>query len=262
MCFAAALQPSHCGDNSLFVQSPAFGGTPLLPIVKSVRMCPSSRLQGWALGWVSAFALLASHTTFGQTSFMDNCSYLYNVDGVKATFDLSSLTNTYGSYAINDQYQSDDKESYSYFFNVCHNVSSATVPDGDLCTVDTAASYQVVADEQCIVAGTLSEGSFMLLSDYLGLPLDPSMGVVLSYAGGLPCAGVQPRTTDIIIECSNDETKPDDQEMSEAQQKCTYALTLPSKVGCPLECPVGGSERLLCSGKGVCGYDTPQKEVR
>jgi hypothetical protein len=95
------------------------------------------------------------------------------------------------------------------------------------------------------------------------MDLDPSMGIILTYENGTKC-GVsgQARKTRIIIECSNDENIPDEEEMDETEQVCEYILTLPSKAGCPLQCPLGGGSRDVCSGRGVCGFDSTSRKVR
>jgi hypothetical protein len=204
-----------------------------------------------------------------SVSDIAKCMFSYDDGTVSATYDLSGLTNFYGAYSITDQYQPSG-ESFSYYFNVCKNVSaSRSIPSNETCilndeAVDEAAAFQVGGSgSNCRATGVLNGASFQLLSEYFGMGVHPSMGIVLTYTGGHECGltGV-PRTTHIIIECSNSENIPDEEAMEETDRTCDYVLKLPSKVGCPRECPLGGINRQLCSGRGVCGYDVPDSHVR
>jgi len=217
---------------------------------------PSMRSIVTAAAWLPAVVQ-------GSVSSVDTCAFLYDENGVTASYDLAPLINDYGPYAISDRFMGSDGVAYSYFFNVCQNVSASSIPSSVSCDVAVAGAYQVIGSvDFCKATGSTDQASFQLLSDYLNMDLDPAMGVVLTYGGGEQCGenGAN-RTTHIVIECSDDENIPDDEEMEEADRLCDYVLQLPSKVGCPTQCPVGGSGRRICSGRGVCGFDNEIRQV-
>ena len=233
-----------------------------------MQRCRCRCRSGAALCLLASYLLTHTRTTHAQSvSNLVNCSYVYSNGDVTATFDVSPLTNDYGAYAITDRYGGDDAD-YSYFFNICEQVSSDSIPNGDACAVNSAGGFQLAVPPDdpvlCKSTGQVSAGSFELISDFLGMEdVNPAMGLVLKYEGGDTCGpDAIPRSTHIVIECSNSENIPDDEVMDETQGVCAYVVRLPSKTGCPLECPVGGSDRQVCSGRGVCGYDKPGKKVR
>ena len=241
----------------------------LLPSLRLGIPSPSLLLLLFSEVLFSALPLLISGASF---SSMTDCNYSLTDDttgSIVATYDVSSLRNDYGMYALTDSYTVSEKSggtasySYSYMFNICKNVSSDDLFAN--CSAPVAGAYQVNgADSQfCQSLGSLDDATFMLLSEYNGMSFDPSLGVVLTYTGGDVCGITgQPRVTRIVIECSNSENIPDDEEMEEQHRQCEYVLQLPSKAGCPLQCPLGGLNRDLCSGRGVCGYDKVSTEVR
>lgn len=210
----------------------------------------------------AALSVWSLQTSGQSVSNMTACSFSYNENGVSATYDVSSLINDYGAYAINDRYKGPDL-LYSYYFNVCQEVESESIPNGANCSVSSAGAYQVGGDDGfCKATGQVADGSFQLLSEYLGMGVNPAMGIVLTYENGEICGATSaPRQTHIVIECSHSENIPDEEEMQESDRICDYVLELPSTVGCPLECPLGGTSRQICSGRGVCGLDGTTDEV-
>lgn len=90
---------------------------------------------------------------------------------------------------------------------------------------------------------------------------DPSTGVTLVYKGGdnLYCEDRE-RSFRISFYCMNNPTNlPKDSDIVEFPA-CTYNIRLESMFGCPVSC--GESNRVLCSGRGVCGYDRDQRTAR
>ena len=90
---------------------------------------------------------------------------------------------------------------------------------------------------------------------------DPSTGVTLVYTGGDNqfCENRE-RSFRISFYCMNNPTNlPKDSDIVEFPA-CTYNIRLESMFGCPVSC--GIAQNVLCSGRGVCGYDRDQRTAR
>lgn len=92
---------------------------------------------------------------------------------------------------------------------------------------------------------------------------NPSKGVVLTYWNGNECT--EPgshRQLSIAFACGIDNRNPFAREGQVVEEKdaCKYEIVTESTMGCPQECPVVGGR--LCSGAGVCDYDTDAEKTR
>ena len=108
------------------------------------------------------------------------------------------------------------------------------------------------ADKQCKNAGTATSMTWGLIDG-----ADPSKGVKLTYTGGERChTNNVDRQTTLLFKCE-DRAIPivSRAEEPEGQKSCKYEIDLPSYYGCPKECPIGGDDRKLCGGHGLCNYD-------
>jgi len=105
---------------------------------------------------------------------------------------------------------------------------------------------------QCYVAG--QHATYSLIDS-----TDPSKGIELMYTGGAQCnsapnGGAPPaRSLTIRIGCANIQN-PVPTTANEVSH-CAYLVEMDSFYGCPLECPVGGEARGVCSDHGVCAWD-------
>lgn len=96
-------------------------------------------------------------------------------------------------------------------------------------------------------------------------PRFPDRGVQLTYSAGdsAGCRDAQGnailRTMNLFFRCSADATNVFDDEVIIERSNCIYDIYLTSLYGCPTQCIKGGT---LCSGKGVCGYDSDAHSAR
>uniref|UniRef100_A0A7S2V107 MRH domain-containing protein n=1 Tax=Fibrocapsa japonica TaxID=94617 RepID=A0A7S2V107_9STRA len=110
-------------------------------------------------------------------------------------------------------------------------------------------------------------------------PMDPMLGVSITYSGGNSCQGlplyncVQPisemdialddrsargdvcrHSMEVSVKCHPGLTSTPTFEDIRIYQPCTYRLTLHSVHGCPLECPRDKQGR-ICGAQGVCQFE-------
>ena len=88
---------------------------------------------------------------------------------------------------------------------------------------------------------------------------DPSQGLQLTYTGGQQCnhGGMPFRQVTLMFGCST--TQIPTPTVANEPSHCHYVVEMNSVFGCPLECPLGGADRELCGGHGLCGYDKTNK---
>jgi len=214
------------------------------------------------------------------------------------TWDLSPLKDK--TFTITDTFESGP--SYAYAFGICGNANldqSALTPEliskcdstsgaaGEIFT-NPAPVYQVYNDNSCERAGEDQSGStkerfqrgnqmeWALLD-----PLNPAMGIELTYKGGNTCKQTNyqdssqceyigndgktycERGMRIRMTCNpNVEYIPVVNSVSE-DASCMYELRINSKYACPTNCAMGQNGK-VCSGNGLCmfhGYsDTDSTE--
>lgn len=81
---------------------------------------------------------------------------------------------------------------------------------------------------------------------------DPTGGVSLTYKNGELCDGTLMRSLTINLLCKDEEDVPD---RVVVEQDCHYTVEYPTLMACPLQCPLGVTNRQLCSGHGRCEFD-------
>lgn len=182
-----------------------------------------------------------------------------------ANFDLSPLSRSDADYIVTDgdiPCTPTVEKNYTYVFNVGHDVLSTDRP-AQCTNVPQAPAIQynpAYSAGECYSLGT--SAAFSLID-----ATDPSKGVQLKYSGGQQCnhnpgnPGVPLyRSVTLIFTCQ-DVAFPSPQIAFEPSH-CAYTVEMPTYYGCPVECPIGGEERRLCSGHGLCGYDQSNKDAK
>lgn len=154
------------------------------------------------------------------------------------------------------------EQNYTYIFNVCGAVQDG-VPTAcnSVQGVSAASALQVdkratpdTSDDWCYVVGFYTDSlTKVSLLDYE----DPSAGLTITSFGDY-CRNSKQRQFTVNMPCSN-KLNPVPTHAYEAEH-CSYAVTMPSVYGCPLECPV--ADRQLCGGNGHCGYDYDKGAAR
>ncbi len=126
----------------------------------------------------------------------------------------------------------------------------------------TSSRWRVPNNDMCHRLGstlgpTATSTSFLLLDS-----TNPSRGVGIKYSGGDTCAASGPaRSLTVWLQCEDDNNnKPDDEPVLESGN-CAYEIFVKTLYGCPLECG-GLTNGRLCTGHGICDYDTGLKSSR
>jgi len=183
-----------------------------------------------------------------------------------ATFDLRPLTvsqQTSKSYYILDgdiPCTPETEPSFSYVWNLCAPVTSASVPGAcsNMGKSGVALQYlQLDSFSDCYIIGrydaTRDDSHFRLLE-----PSDPTKGVSLIYATGERCDPKDPkgamRSTTIDVQCANTKTMV---LSANSPGACQYHLSMKSYYACPVQCPV--TDNGLCNSHGHCAYDSNKK---
>lgn len=204
-----------------------------------------------------------------------SCKYKEHCYG--ATFDLSPLIMPpFSSYNVDDS-TSTSPSSYIYVFNICDRLEFAPAQSCPQDESTLAPAYQISQDQsQCYrLSNSTQEMKFKILTPKtlqnviassttpVNNPLSPivasAFGVSLTYQHGDRC-GVNGayRNFTIHFVCTaslDDEAQP--APINDVQEKntCQYEIIFPSIYACPQECPVGSNNK-LCSGHGICSYDS------
>lgn len=175
--------------------------------------------------------------------------------GRGTSFDLSSMQIAPGGY-----YKVLDMRnpSTSYYFNVCADISP---PDAS-CTrtsnaYSTAFQVENPTNPYCYrVGGPAALGWNFSLYDQVR----PARGVRITFLNGenqwCPTTNGIPnnRTFTVELLCANVAPQSNYGDASVFElNNCDYRMQLKSIAGCPLQCVSSGS---ICSGHGVCGFDT------
>lgn len=182
------------------------------------------------------------------------------VDG--ATFDVTNLMRSGDTpdYIVTDgdiPCTPAIEENYTYIFDICGNVNGNNKPSQ--CSEVTGPAMQFNPDnttgKQCNVIGR--NGAFSLINE-----ADPTMGIVLTYTGGDQCHhyGAPNRQTSLVLGCANIAIPTPT--VANEPEHCHYYVKMDSIYGCPLECPVGGENRDLCSAHGICAWDQTNSKAR
>lgn len=162
-----------------------------------------------------------------------------------STFDLSSLADT--------EFHLNGAGGFRYSLSVCKSLRALPLrcgkgfPDG----AASASAIQEDAFGNCHVLGSTKHVTFAQADAH-----DPGRGVIVTYAGGAPCADGHPRTLRVHLTCSP--THPQDAAPasvaeagdSHGSASCAYDVTWPSPHGCPLS---SLSSLLLHARMGVLG---------
>jgi len=178
-----------------------------------------------------------------------------------ATFDLTPLMRTGDTpdFMVTDgdiPCTTTVEQNFTYVFDVCADVTGINKPT--VCNGVTAPALQFdpsQANPTCNVLGRT--GGFSLISKG-----DPSKGVQLTYTGGDQChhQGSPYRQITLTFGCSN--TKIPTPTVANEPSHCNYFVEMDSIYGCPVECPLGGEDRNLCSGHGICGFDQTNQAAK
>ena len=143
--------------------------------------------------------------------------------------------------------------NYTYVFNICGSLTS-DAPES--CTILTdyykAASVNIDSSNssspRCEITGHLSDTSTKIQS--LDSE-DPSKGLSITYYGDYCSNPSTQKRFIIILECAN---QINSIPTSAAEKShCVHTVTIPTIIGCPLQCPI--SQNKLCGGNGYCAYD-------
>ncbi|KAA0150539.1 hypothetical protein FNF28_07243 [Cafeteria roenbergensis] len=190
--------------------------------------------------------------------------------------------------------QNPSYDSYIYMFNVCDNVEPDAFPAGpswSTCETTTGAgrgfgkttlSTPSAAFQYLYLAGKNGAAPYAechrLSADVashpgnetwsLVEPGNPSRGVQVRYEGGdlccangmSACSDPQPRSLELQFFCKDDTANVFDRETVLEYGKCHYKIWLDTASGCPTQCPIVSGH--LCSGHGVCDFDTTSKQPR
>lgn len=170
------------------------------------------------------------------------------------TFDLSGLTlPSWTSYNVTDV-RADENTDFGYHFNVC---ADAAVPQNAGCD----QSQKVVAyqtdnnNDMCYrLSKPAADGWDFGMFDVN----NPARGVVLKTDGGQTCnvnGAEVPRELRLVFQCSHDTSNKFDQEQVTETNTCHYYIQLNTIHGCPTQC-LDSKATTICSGNGICGYDT------
>jgi len=198
---------------------------------------------------------------------------------VGTTYDLGGLETAGLGYQVMDSKHDVESNNFTYVFNICGNLArpppshtddgsygnncNATYGHDGSEMYGPSPAYQVsnvngfcyrLADN--IHAAESTEWSLVNADN-------PSRGVVLTYKNGNQCeAGFGRRAFSIYFFCGPDARNPFSVEghLVEEKDHCEYEVITESTFGCPQQCPVVGGR--LCSGAGVCDYDTDAKKSK
>lgn len=215
-------------------------------------------------GWLITLSSLAIAFANYQ---IPNCKKVFQ--NPVATFDLSALYKPDGSYTADDQYRfsSDLSRPFTYFFNVCGDVSELT--ENKLCVNDdgdnTAAAYQHVngtiineKKEECWQLGKAEEPKWSYIAgDNAGV------GVSLTYEDGAPCRDSPTKKRNFTIEfsCMHEASAKPPVSAVYENQFCEYKVTFGTIWACPLECHTSDHSS-VCGGHGICAVDTGTHKSR
>lgn len=172
---------------------------------------------------------------------------------VGASFDLSDLQRNV-NYVVGSI-----EGKFLYYFNICANIDADDL--GYACShgaTNPSLAFQIRYDlEQAVCQSTgVTMEAPQLLSQYLFNEDDPTLGVVLTYVNGDECKATgSKRRTKILVYCSSDAQFDTEDAVMEELNTCEYTVRVDSILGCPQQCPIGGKDREICSGHGVCVYD-------
>lgn len=181
------------------------------------------------------------------------------VDG--ATFDVGPLMRVGETpdYIVTDgdiPCTKETEHNFTYVFDVCADVTGNNKPA--VCNGKIGAAMQFdpsAANPDCFVVGR--SGSFSLIN-----PSDPTLGIQLTYTNGDQCQhqGSPVRRMVITMGCSNIAIPTPT--VANEPEHCQYYVEMNSVYGCPLECPLGGEDRDLCSAHGICAWDQTNQHAR
>ena len=129
----------------------------------------------------------------------------------------------------------------------------------------TNAIWNVPAADQChrlgVTLPTPTSSSALSTSFLLLDNKNPSLGVGIKYSGGDSCSSGVGRSLTVWLQCEDDNTnKPDNEPVFETKT-CAYEIYVKTLFGCPLECG-GLTNGRLCSGHGICDFDSTVKNSR
>ena len=155
------------------------------------------------------------------------------------------------------------EQNYTYIFNVCGTIQSNIptkcagikgVSAANALQVDKRGTLDSADDDFCYITGFYTDSlTRVSLLDYE----DPSKGISITSYGDY-CKNSKQRVFTVNLPCS-DKLNPIPTHAREVEH-CSYAVTMPSVYGCPLECPV--SNRALCGGNGHCAYDYDRNSAK
>lgn len=197
------------------------------------------------------------------------CGWSYTApgaSGVTSTWDVSAMTLQVatGGYVATDL----RARGSQYIFNVCgvtpppalsNNACNRTYGGASVTAWQTQGNNM---NAQCYTLGTnASAGWNFSIYD----PLYPARGFMLTYPYGDSTWCPPGRSRSLTIEFLCSSLIPTGSgsyglvTVSEENQ-CDYHVQLPSIYACPTQCLTSGAPNpVICSGNGVCGYNTDSK---
>ena len=205
------------------------------------------------------------------------------------TWDLSDLQGQ--TFTIVDAWEN-STATFTYVFALCGNVdllksdlsdyltskcSNTKGASGEYMNHD-APAFQTVNGKYCYRAGEDQSGSAKArfqrgnqMSWALLDPMNPAMGLELTYTGGNTCANTGAdvskcnykdddgkswcqRGVRLRIACNDEVTTVPSVDSVDESADCMYTIRLNSVYGCPVECP-RNDDGVVCNAKGLCYYD-------
>lgn len=201
----------------------------------------------------STLVVLAAAAAVATATVIDPIECGFRDEATGSSFDLLELRRPNGdTYAAHDA----GVNNFTYYWNVCN---FARTPS-DACQGKGASPvWQLWEEEdQCIRLGDILPNGEPDVVWSLYVPDDPTEGVKMQYIGGEECEGGN-RTFTINFLCKAEE---DIANRTVVETECHYEEDYQTVLACPLECPVGEENRLLCSGHGRCEMDPVAQHPR
>lgn len=218
------------------MHSGAHGPGPVMPHASAIG------LGAVAFGGAAAAAAAGAHGA-APADHAHGCVW-HSPSG--STYDLTSLADT--------EFHVNGAGGFRYSLSVCKPLRalplrcSKSFPDGGA----SASAIQEDAFGACHVLGSTHHVTFAQADAH-----DPSRGVIVTYAGGAPCANGHPRSLRVHLTCSH--SHPHDAAPASVTEEadghsgaaaCAYDVSWPSPHGCPLS---SLSSLLLHARMGVLG---------
>lgn len=186
-----------------------------------------------------------------------------------ATYDLNVLAQS-GGFTFTDNRNNDDDNAYAYQVSVCNDMqpvdqcATTTGSDGRVAS-GPAPAFQIctnpaVCGNACYRLGdTAANGQINVFGR------NPAHGVAISYANGDACtitsggtSTTTNRSINLIFLCKGSSGLLPASNSIVEDVTCRYTAMIYSPLGCPLQCPFGGTfgPGKLCGGHGICDYNT------